>query len=111
YFATRLLVPWKGIQLVQVDWVPVEQDNLRAMLNWLLKSGDVDSAMQAAACLGQYWTFHGGHFSESREWLERALQQESRASLEARVIAMHAIAFTAVYQGDLDTARAVSRQG
>lgn len=50
-----------------------------------------------------YWIIRG-HYSEGRDWLERALHQSDQATVSLRTPAMIAAGWLAGYQGDYDAA-------
>jgi predicted ATPase/DNA-binding winged helix-turn-helix (wHTH) protein len=60
------------------EWLPpftAELDNFRAALTWALSpAGDPALAARLAAATARIW-FEGGHLSEGRGWLSRALAQ------------------------------------
>ncbi|WP_344221559.1 ATP-binding protein [Kribbella sancticallisti] len=83
----------------QADWLDRldgELDNVRAAMNWALRSGSAGEAVRLASGL---WLFCylRGHYAEGGEWLERALavadspgvgaQYKAKASLGAGMLA------------------------
>jgi predicted ATPase/DNA-binding CsgD family transcriptional regulator len=50
----------------------VEHDNMRAALTWLVDRRDAETAQRLVGRLWEFW-FMGGHATEGRAWLERAL--------------------------------------
>jgi predicted ATPase/DNA-binding CsgD family transcriptional regulator len=50
----------------------VEHDNMRAALTWLVDRRDAETAQHLVGRLWEFW-FMGGHATEGRTWLERAL--------------------------------------
>jgi hypothetical protein len=86
--------------------VRAEQDNLRAMLAWLLDNGDAETVLRVAgSSLHVYWTIAGGQFGEGRDWLDRALRAGERASPTAQAWGQNGAAWLALFQGDVATAR------
>ena len=58
----------------QVAWIArleTELSNLRAVLDWSLASGDVETGMRLAGALCWFW-FLRNHVAEGRTWFERA---------------------------------------
>ncbi len=96
-----------------------EHDNIRAALEWLLKSDGPDAAwrvevaLRLAGPLHRFW--HGRHGNEGRRWLERGLGAETTlavhvpASVRAR--ALETASRLAEAQSDYDAAQAMLREG
>ena len=84
-----------------------EHDNLRAALQWSLERGEVEpnreTALRLAGALLRFWEVRG-HWSEGRNFLERALAGSEGAAAPAQVKALKAIARLAFRQCDLDRA-------
>ena len=60
----------------QLEWfkrLETEHDNLRAALSWLLKKGEVETALRLGSSLWHFWWVRG-HLSEGRMWLEAAVE-------------------------------------
>ncbi len=66
--------------LIQLE---VENDNLRAALEWLLRVGDRETASQMVEGLTDFW-WRKGHFTEGRQWAERVLGDGSEITPAAR---------------------------
>lgn len=82
-----------------------EEDNLRAMLTHLLDACDAETELRVAGgILSEFWFATGGHFSEGRAWLDRALRQGGAASPAARGWGLYGLTVLAVFQGDVETA-------
>jgi predicted ATPase/DNA-binding CsgD family transcriptional regulator len=94
-------------QLEWLDQIETELDNLRAALEWSLTMTEGgEASLRLASALLAFW-FQGGHVSEGRAWVDRALT--SSAASEAGVVrakALHAAGYLARLQGDTMTARA-----
>ncbi len=74
----------------QVRWLKrlrLEQDSVRAALEWAIAPGTADKALELAGALFWYWTKRGA-FAEGRQWLERALalNPDVRGSVRARAL-------------------------
>jgi non-specific serine/threonine protein kinase len=96
-----------------VEWLErleTEHDNMRAALSWARERGEDEVALRLAGALGWFWEAHG-HYSEGRRWLEEALAQDDRASVAARVKALHRLSGFASDQQNLDRAEALAREG
>ena len=77
-----------------------EHDNLRAALDWALRTGDVDTGLRIASAIWRFW-LQRGHLSEGRTWLERLSVMpgdETRDRLRARALA--ALGGIAYWQND-----------
>jgi predicted ATPase/transcriptional regulator with XRE-family HTH domain len=61
-----------NVQTAQLNRLLREHDNLRAVLNWLLESGDLSVGLGLAARLRTFWESRG-LVAEGAEWLERLL--------------------------------------
>jgi len=72
-----------AVRLARLD---DELPNLRAALDWLLRSNDPSRAMQLAASLEDYWWLRGDP-SEGKSWLERSLAAAEHAPSAARATA------------------------
>jgi hypothetical protein len=71
----------------------VEHDNVREMLERLVRSGDGDQAARLAAAMGTYW-FERGHVAEGQRWLAQALDLTSGSRSLERGLALVATAAT-----------------
>ncbi len=88
----------------QVRWLKrlrLEQDNVRAALEWAIAPGTAEEALELTGWLFWYWTKKGA-FAEGRQWLERALalNPDGRKSVRAR--ALIGLAHMSYFQGRLD---------
>jgi len=88
-----------------MDELETEHDNLRAALASALAAQPVEgeTALRIAAALVVFWYQHG-HFSEARQWLDRALAIAEQAPPPVRAKALHGAAGMARHQGDEDAA-------
>jgi predicted ATPase len=83
----------------------VEQDNLRAALEWGEEMGGRDGlTLRLCAALGPFW-FVSGRWSEGRSWLERALAGGGDAPDGVRATALHWAGCLARWQSDFGCAR------
>ncbi|MEU7226343.1 ATP-binding protein [Streptomyces chrestomyceticus] len=90
-------------QAVWADRLKAEHDDLRAALEWLLASHDVDGAVRLAGALASFWDLQG-RYAEGRVWLERALGADRNAAAKGRVRALNGLGLLAVIQGDPERA-------
>jgi predicted ATPase/DNA-binding XRE family transcriptional regulator len=112
YFAELSLALWPEISAgvpAAMRCMRAEEDNLRAMLETLLNSGDTETALRVAgSSLSVYWAAAGGQFSAARAWLEGTLREGAAASAAARVLAYQGLSLIALFQGDFRTSRAAA---
>jgi predicted ATPase/DNA-binding CsgD family transcriptional regulator len=87
-----------------IDRLAVEQDNLRAALEWFEHADEPEAFLQMAHSLWVWWLFRGP-YAEGRTWLERALAQGT-APAPLRRKALFALGHLAVNQGDVPRAEA-----
>jgi predicted ATPase/DNA-binding XRE family transcriptional regulator len=75
------------LQGVWLDRLEAEYDNLRGALAWsLIPQGDAEIGLQLTGALSHFW-YVRGHHSESRMWLQNALEQGSGSTAaRARVL-------------------------
>lgn len=86
----------------------IEQNNLRAALEWSLSShGHADNGLRLAGALMYYWN-QRGYFSEGRHWCSQLLSKAEQAepSVE-RAKALRALASMSWQQGDSPEAREI----
>jgi predicted ATPase/DNA-binding XRE family transcriptional regulator len=68
------------LQRAWLNRLETEHDNLRAALEWsLTPQGDTELGLRLTGSLSHFW-YVRDHHSESRMWLQRALEQRSEAS-------------------------------
>jgi predicted ATPase/transcriptional regulator with XRE-family HTH domain len=96
-------------QVAWLDRLDADLPNLRAVLEWLLETGDAPRALRLVRYLHWFW-FVRGHLSEGRAWLDRALAAKGalRLDTEQPVLVAHArlgAGHLALFQGDLPAAR------
>ncbi len=72
-----------GDQVVWQNRMSVEQDNLRAALEWGL-SRDPDSALRIAGAANLFWTA-GGYSAEGFRWTQKALEEVEKIPLPADI--------------------------
>jgi non-specific serine/threonine protein kinase len=60
-------------QLTWIERLVLEQDNLRAALDWSLSRGAAEAALRQTGALGWYW-YVRGHWTEGRAWAARCLE-------------------------------------
>ncbi len=106
--------PWIRFMRPERDsWLArlgVEQDNLRAALEWFAAREEAEFCLRLASALQIFWRkrFHWG---EGRTWLEAALAKSSNMAGAARAKALIAAAGLTFSLGDLTTARAYAEGG
>ena len=62
-------------QAVWLDQLEMEQDNLRAALEWTLQRGDPETALRISAAIWRFWSTRG-RMAEGRDWVERASERK-----------------------------------
>jgi non-specific serine/threonine protein kinase len=70
-------------QLVALEALEADFDNLRAILERSMASGDVEPALRIAADISYFWWLHS-HFGEAGAWFKRLLAVGERASPHVR---------------------------
>jgi predicted ATPase/class 3 adenylate cyclase len=100
-------------QAVWLERLEREYDNLRAALEWSLERGEVEQgielALRLAAALRRFWEVRG-HWSEGRNFLERALAGSKGVAVRVQVKALKAAAHLAYVQSDIDRAEVLSEE-
>ena len=74
-----------------LDRLELNDDDLRAALNWFETTGDTDGFVRLAAALAWFWLYRS-HRTEGQRWLTRAVEQ-------ARIAGLRTIAHTRVLDG------------
>jgi len=70
------------LQRAWLDRLETEHDNLRAALEWsFTPQGDIELGMQLTGALSHFW-YVRDHHSESRMWLQRALERSGDVGAE-----------------------------
>jgi DNA-binding CsgD family transcriptional regulator/tetratricopeptide (TPR) repeat protein len=101
------------LQGIWLDRLEADHDNLRTVLDWSLTAPEgVEIGPRLATALAHFWQVRGPA-STGREWLRRVLAREddSSSSPRMRVRVLWAASVLAFYQGDLESARALSDEG
>jgi predicted ATPase/transcriptional regulator with XRE-family HTH domain len=93
-------------QVVWLERLEQEHANLRAALQWAINQGEAETAVQLGAALWPFWDVRG-HWSEGRQWLERALALGRTAPALLRAKALSGMAALAHKQNDYRRARAL----
>jgi len=86
-----------------------EHDNVRAALEWLGRTGEVDRELRLGTALLLFWKVRG-HLTEGRRRLEDALARAVGADPARVAEALEAAGGLAYRQGDYDRSRALSEQ-
>ncbi len=94
---------WASTNMELLDRIEIEHDNLRAALTWSIDA-DPQTALRLVDGLGAFWSKRS-HWSEGREWLERALAADRGGSSVARATALGRQGAIAGDQGDFEEAR------
>ena len=105
--ALKLQTP--SFQNLWFSWLDGELDNIRAALNWVQESGQVESGLRLAIALFGFWTSHGS-MQEGRNWFEWLLAQaHEQVPIMLRARAAFNAGMMAGFLGDVTAARAHER--
>ena len=106
-------------QTAWLERLEQEHDNLRAALEWLHTTGEVEGELRLAGALWRFWYLHD-YLSEGRRWLEAALAPRSPTAAPAgrrgargagaRGQALHGAGTLAYVQGEYAQARALFQE-
>ena len=89
------------LQRAWLDRLETEHDNLRAALEWsFTPQGDIELGMQLTGALSHFW-YVRDHHSESRMWLQRALERSGDVGAERAKLLVGA-GRLAWFQGEFD---------
>jgi DNA-binding CsgD family transcriptional regulator/tetratricopeptide (TPR) repeat protein len=98
-----------GHEITQwLEVIDLEQDDIRAALDWSLAEGDAEGGLRLATAMWLYWTLQG-HLSEAKTRLDRVIVNDGG---EPRLIAraMAAKAWIAVYGTDVAGTREIAAE-
>jgi predicted ATPase/ATP/maltotriose-dependent transcriptional regulator MalT len=100
-------------QVMWLEQLEEERENLRAAMQWSLESGENghrrEMALRLGGALRRFWIVHG-HFTEGRNFLERALAESNGVPASVQVKALTAAANLANMQTDNDRAEALAEK-
>jgi predicted ATPase/DNA-binding CsgD family transcriptional regulator len=88
-----------------LDRLAIEQDDLRAALEWFEHAGEPETFLRMAHSLWVWWLFRGP-YAEGRAWLERALALGAEAPAPLRCKVLFVLGHLAVNQGDVHRSEA-----
>src|SRR5215204_3562570 len=94
----------------ELERLEAEHDNMRAALTWALQRVEAELALGLVGALWWFWSLIG-HYGEGRRWLEEAMANGRRGSIELRAMALAGVGARAMDQGDLERAEAASIEG
>ncbi len=101
----------KSDQLQWLDRLQVEQDNLRAAMEWRLAADPPGpEGLELAARLHWFW-IKRAQLAEGRQWLERGLARFTAAPIQQRAQAMTALGNILFFLGDFERAHALLGEG
>lgn len=92
-------------QLKWLNKLEFEHNNLRAALEWSLKSSTGESALRIAGAIGQFWWIRN-HFVEGQDWIKQVTAKGNNSSAQAK--ALHWGSILARTQGHLQMAKNLS---
>ena len=88
------------------DRLELDNDNLRAVLQYCIDGGDLEIGLFLAGRIWRFWHLRG-HIAEGREWLERLLAHpNAQAATAARAKAQMGLGSITYWMGDYDVTRA-----
>ncbi len=100
-------------QAVWLERLEREHDNLRAAMQWSLEPGEDghrrEMALRLGGALQRFWIVRG-HWSEGRNFLERALAESKEVAASVQVKALITAANLAHVQADNDRAEALAEK-
>jgi len=100
HFAQQAAPALEGGQLS--EWhrrLELEEENLRAALQWLMENDETELALRLAGSIWRYWQ-RQGNLGEGRRWLEDGLAKGKDVSKEVRANALWGAIWLAYHQGD-----------
>ncbi len=98
-----------SLERAWLNRLEAEHDNLRAALTWSLTlQGDTEVGLQLTGALSHFW-YVRGHHSESRVWLQSALERGSDATA-ARAKVLFGAGQLAWFQGELARANTLLKE-
>lgn len=100
----RLTGPEQHIWLQRLQQ---EHDNLRAALQWFIKSEQKEFALRVVSALWPFWVMYSHR--EGHHWFE-ALIEGSNVAAPLRAKALYAFASLSFYRGDLNRATALAQE-
>jgi non-specific serine/threonine protein kinase len=87
-----------------------EHDNVRAALQWSIRSGESEPGLRIAASVWRFWQ-HRGHLTEGRQWLRELLAMSAaEPPTLARARALGAAGSLAYWQSDLKETESLYEQ-
>jgi predicted ATPase len=97
----RIAPQLSGPRQVQLlDELAREHENIRAAIEWLLMTKQVELAAALGCALWRYWISHG-HLREARGWMQQVLEQREHLSIPLRAQVVGVTAGLAFHQSDL----------
>ena len=96
----------------EIEWfdkLDLEQDNLRATLNWFIKKQDAEMAIRSSGTLVRYWGVRG-FMHEARQWLEQALKMRENASMPALANALSGAGWLSIEFGEYAQAESFCKE-
>ena len=96
----------------EMEWfekLDLEQDNLRASLNWFIKKQEAEMAIRMSGTLVRYWVVRG-FMHEARAWLEQALKLRENASIPALANALSGAGWLSIEFGEYAQAEAFCKE-
>jgi len=96
-------------QAAWLEQLEREHDNLRAALEWSLKSGESELATRLAGACWQFW-YVRGYWSEAHQFLEKVLAQSENVSALPKAKVLSLAGILASFQGDYGRAQRFHQQ-
>jgi predicted ATPase len=106
-------VPTEPSSAEDMEWAEgfaLERDNLRAALDWLIKTGNADWGLRLGTALFRFWDMRE-YLAEGRDWLDKLLKLPgSAAPTNTRTRALFAAGALAAEQRDYPCADTLHRE-
>ncbi len=101
---------WRNQEVARTARLRMEQENLRAALQWARDQGEAELLLRLCAALRSFWIFNG-LASEGLKWLDTALAMSDPVPAQLRMSALAGAARLGRIKGEYAWARGWAEQG